>query len=259
MRKMLIQAKNIKLDRYIPYNSKIAITDICYEDVNYNINTGAIRVTCILPPAAYYNFFEKYPHRENTIIVDENVPYWHNMNIWLTPGAYSSLKDFVSECKLQSSKKASYGDRTLLTRLFTRFAEHEGRIKFTPDITPESNLQYIVKFGSEISACLGLPDADIFINSTGHYISYSLFFKEARPINFNIDSILPITCEQVENLSGDKTLEYLHIKGSQHKMGYTQIKDLTYRNLIGCNLMGLNFNWPESVKIIFMNISIAPQ
>ena len=256
---MLVQTKNMNFEQYIPHNSKIAITDICYEDVNYNINNATIRVACILTPAIYHEFFAKHPRRDQAIIVEGVTPYWHRMKITLTPGAYSNLDAFISGCKIQISREINYGDRTLLARLFSRFVMREGRLEFTPDIVPEANLQYVVKFGPEISSCLGVPNSDIFINSTGHYIPHSLLFKEAGLINFNVNPIVPITCDQIESTSGDKTLGYLHIENSQHKIVYSQIKELGHRNLISCNLKRLNFNWSERVKIIFMNIDLTSQ
>ena len=256
---MLIKEKHVEFDYPIPANSKIAITDISYENRNYNVRGAPIRVSCFLTPAMHYKFFKKHTMQQS----------WHEMTIHLTMGIYRNLKDFISECLRQASKKEHNGERVLVERVFARFTSSDGRLKVLPSRHNNSKLQYRIKFDNEIAACLGLPTPEIFINNAGR-CPLHLFYRglcgqintSVMPklglINFTVKSVFPITCAELKNEVGNKALAHLYIKNHLHKVGYTQIKELTYHNLISCNFKALNFDWPDNIKILFLNISILP-
>ena len=81
MTNLLITSKSVRLNVPIPANSKIAVTDVFFENQGYNILDGRLEIS----------LFSDQDSMSETFKIFTLPGYWHVLNFKLTPGHYKNL------------------------------------------------------------------------------------------------------------------------------------------------------------------------
>ena len=257
MAHLLIKSKRIRLNVPIPPNSSIAVTDIFFENRDYNIINGDLVIAIHSDQQSMSNLFKTYTQNG----------YWHVVNLKLTPGYYSNLKQFLKECLSAAVKLQTFAERRIVGHLFSRFQDEGGRLKILPSSEGGlfTNFLFKINFlGEKISEYLGLHTNQLLIDDMGmaEDMVWAPYLRpyigpQLKLINFESRSHFSIQCEQVDTaLSASKDICTTLFKKEIHKKGYIQPKNITFRKLRANDHSTLMFSWPDSVKIIFFNLEI---
>ena len=78
MTNLLISSKHVRLNVPTPQNSHIALTDIFFENQDYNIFDGRLMVSIYSDQISMSEFLKRFTIQG----------YWHVINLKLTPGNY---------------------------------------------------------------------------------------------------------------------------------------------------------------------------
>lgn len=257
MSNLLVTSKHVRLNVPIPENSKIAVTDVFFENHNYNILNGGLEVVLYAGQGQMSKFLQM-----------DDVPqgYWHVVSFKLMPGYYPNLKEFQKACLSAVSNLSNSAERRIISHLFSRFEVEGGRLKIKQSFHPIStNFIFRIHFTDEkIAEYLGLHEASLFIDRQGMAESH-VWAPYMRPytgpslklINFETRVNFTISCEEVDTaLSSSKEICTAFFKKQDNTKEYIQPRNITFCNLTNNTHSTLRFNWPEGINLIFFNLSI---
>ena len=264
MDNILITSKSTRFDVPIPENSEIAVTDVFFENKNYNILDGRFEI-------------KLYPDMHMVTDRNQLSKISLDMKLRLIPGKYPNFKSFLTQCLSVVENLKTFSDRNLIYNLFLRFREEGGRLRISPcsenDVTKV--FYFKVKFlDKSISKYLGLHENVLFINRRGMASSYlpsssslpsqySMLLRYFGPqlnlMNFESRINFNITCEEVDTAFNINNKEILNIflKSNWNNKKYIQPKNVNFHRLTNNTHSMLRFNWPEGMKLIFFNLTIS--
>ena len=258
---LLVTSNRVRLNVPIPPNSMIAVTDAFFENQSYNVWDENIEIMLYTAPrqiSAISNMYTRAGH-------------WHHIKLWLIPGHYSNLKAFQKECLSAADNQKTLVERKILYHLFSRFGSEGGRLIVRPnfDNTLEGTYCFKIKFPIKIAEYLGLHSSTLFVNSLGIAeidesinLAHGIKMKQyggtpLKLINFEIRSNFTILCDEVDTaFAHSKEICSIFLNKPAFFKEYVQPRNVTFHKLTNTDHCTLTFNWPESIKLIFFNLSI---
>ena len=257
MSSLFITSKRIRLNVPIQPNSSIAVTDIFFENQNYNILDGKF-VIFLLADQKSMSEMLKMAHG-----------YWHVINLKLTPGHYSNLKALQKEFLFAANNLPTAGERKVIQHLFSRFKDEGGRLRIIPTFNELDRFMFRIDFiDDKISEYLGLHGPSIIIDKQGMagdlvwdpYVRVRSYTgPQLKLLNFELRVNFHIACDEVDTDFGhSKEICSIFLNKHAHTKAYIQPKNITFRKLTGNEHSTLTFSWPENIKVIFFNLSIIP-
>ena len=261
MTNLLITSKHVRLNVPIPPNSMIAVTDAYFENQSYNIWNESIEIMLYIAPRQISAITKRYTR----------IGHWYSMHLWLTKGHYSNLKTFQKECLSASDRQKTVVERKVLYHLFSRFGSKSGCLFVRPNFenTIEGTYSFKIKFPSKVAEYLGLHSSILFINSLGIAdiddsinLSYGIIMRpydgpQHKLINFEARPNFTVLCDEVDTaLAHSKEICSIFVNKPSFLKEYVQPRNVTFHKLTNVDHCTLTFNWPESIKLIFFNLSI---
>jgi hypothetical protein len=263
MSNLFVTSKQVRLNVPIPKNSKIAVTDVFFENRNYNIDDGGLELMVYTAPRQISAFLKRASRRG----------HWYPIKLWLTPGYYPNLKAFQKECLAASNNLKTFAERQIINHLFSRFDTEGGRLRIRSNLGNSLAGTYFfkIKFPKQLAEHLGLATPNLFINSLGmaeidssNILKWGGHIKirryagpPLRLIDFESRTNFSIKCEEVDTaLAPSKDICTTFFKKQTHTKEYIQPRNITFRKLTDNDHSTLTFSWPESVNLIFFNLAI---
>ena len=257
MTNLLITSKRVRLNVPIPANSRIAVTDVFFENQGYNILDGRLEIS----------LFSDQESMSETFKIFTLPGYWHVLNCKLTPGHYKNLKAFQKECLFAASNLKTAAERKIIHTLFSRFKDEGGRLKILPSFENNQFANFLFRINfidTNISKYLGLHNNELLIDNQG--MAESLVWAPyMRPytgpplnlLNFERSIHFSILCEEVDTcFTYSKELCSFFLNKPVHTKQYIQPRNVTFHRLTNNDHYTLTFSWPDTIKLIFFNLSI---
>ena len=236
---------NIRLETYLGKKTQIALNEIAFKFLPNNIGSGEEKEDRL----------NNYVTFHLTLKITGGQRWLYKpVTVVLPTGRYETvnrMKEILQHEVYKHTSNVPGEFLKIFNNFLSRFGQKRGH-HFIEEMRLKKNYIMSLDLGPNIQSFFNLPSNKLIIEK-------SSFFNE-KPINFKLDKIVSVYCEEIDNniISGDllKNVSIKDVDRSSNVVHYQEIEQLEFKSLKAQCFRELNFRTASYIKVIYYTCKI---